>query len=78
MVLYILFLWSGTLSALNYCSACTSLSEGDISLSHISDISLKRDVLHVHLLLCHLVLPWSYCFLQTVKKIPMYFVNKLK
>ena len=38
------------LSVLSWCSASTSVSEGVILTS------VERDVLHVHLLLCHLVL----------------------
>ena len=38
------------LMALSWCSACTSRSEGVIP-----DGSLERDVLHIHLLLCHLL-----------------------
>ena len=38
------------LSTLSWCSACISVSEGVILI-----VSMKRDVLHVHLLLCHLV-----------------------
>ena len=38
------------LSTLSWCSACISVSEGVILI-----VSVKRDVLHVHLLLCHLV-----------------------
>ena len=40
------------LFALSWCSACTSVSEGVFP-----DGPMERDVLHVHLLLCHLVLP---------------------
>ena len=54
MILYILFHWSGT-------PVCSQL----VFCMHfcvwrcIPDVSEERDVLHVHLLLCHLVLPWS-------------------
>ena len=41
------------LSTLSWCSACISLTEGVF----IPDVSVERDVLHVHLLLRHLVLP---------------------
>ena len=44
------------LSTLSWCSACISLTEGVF----IPDVSVERDVLHVHLLLRHLVLPSTY------------------
>ena len=54
VVLYIPFHWSGTPvhSQLVFCMhfyvwRC------------IPDVSVERDVFHVHLLLCHLVLPWQ-------------------
>ena len=52
MLLYIVFLWSGT-------PVCSQL----VFNMHfcvwrcIPDVSMKRDVLHIHLLLNHLVLP---------------------
>ena len=39
------------LSALPWCSACTS-----VKWRCIPDVSMERDVLHIHLLFCHLVL----------------------
>ena len=51
VVLYILFHWSGTPihSQLVFCMHfCV--------WRYIPDVSMERDVLHVHLLLCHLVL----------------------
>ena len=45
------------LSIFSSCSACISLTEG----SFIPDVSVERGELHVHLLLCHLVLP-STCY----------------
>ena len=51
MVLYILFHWSGTLvhSQLVFCVHFSVWR-------YIPVVSMERDVLHVHLLLCHLVL----------------------
>ena len=43
------------LSTLSWCSACTSVS-GGVFLMY----SMERDVLHVHLLLCHLVLEFFF------------------
>ena len=61
VVLYILFHWSGTpvhsqlVFCLHFCVwRC------------IPHVSVERDVLHVHLLLCHLVLPIPVIFNQNV------------
>ena len=47
-------------SALSWCSACTSVSEG------VFLVSVERDVLHIHLLLCRLALspPLNYSSLS--------------
>ena len=54
VILYILFHWSGTpvCSQLVFCMhVCVWRC--------IPDVSEEKDVLHVHLFICHLVLPWS-------------------
>ena len=55
MVLYILFHWSGTL-------ACSQLVFHKIFcvLRCVPDVSIEREVLHIHLLLHHLVLIDSF------------------
>ena len=50
------------LSALGWCSACTSVPEGVFLMC-----PMERDVLHVHLLLCHLVLLLGIDFLPSSK-----------
>ena len=62
MGLYILFLWSGTPvhSQLGFCMHfCV--------WTCIPDVSVERDVLHTHLLLCHLVLPQEDFFRWRVR-----------
>ena len=56
MVLYILSSGQVLLSALIWCSACTSVSEGLFLMYP------WRDVLYIHLLLCHLVLLLLYLY----------------
>ena len=51
MVLYILFLWSGP----PICSQLVFCRHFYVSRC-IPDVSVERDVLHIHLFLCHLVL----------------------
>ena len=59
LIWYILFHWSGP-------PVCAQL----VFCMHfcvwrcILDVSMERDVLHVHLLLCHHVLLLSFCFLK--------------
>ena len=63
MGLYILFLWSGT-------PVCSQL----VFCMHfcvwrcIADISVERDVLHVHPLLCHLCTPVFIAALVTISR----------
>ena len=64
-----MFFYAGQvlLSALRWCSACTSVSEvysWCIRLKYIPDVSVDRDVLHIHLLLRHLVLQNSNCYIS--------------
>ena len=58
LVLFIIFCCQVLLSALSWCSACTSVWRC------IPDVSVERDVLHVRLLFCHLVLSENLIFFQ--------------